>query len=252
VPRAALKLAALCCLALALLAGGAVAALVEFENLVLHANGGFKPRALPRHRYAPIEFKGHFDIGTNDGTRPQALQRAVIEFDRDGRLAAAGLPTCPAARVAEVGTAAARRRCRRAIVGTGRIEVQVSLGSSTIPASAALTLFNAPRVDGRPAVLLHARTKTPAIQTYAIIAPIERQRGEYRYRVTIDVPPIAGGNGSLTHLDATIGRRYRAGGKRRSYISARCSDNLLRTRGSFLFAGGLSIEGSVEKFCRQQ
>ena len=103
-----------------------------------------------------------------------------------------------------------------------------------------------------PAVLLHARTKTPAIQTYAIIAPIERQRGEYRYRVTIDVPPIAGGNRSLTHLDATIGRRYRAGGKRRSYISARCSDNLLRTRGSFLFAGGLSIEGSVEKFCRQQ
>ena len=66
------------------------------------------------------------------------------------------------------------------------------------------------------------------------------------------MPPIAGGPGALTHLNATIGRRYRAGGKRRSYVAARCSDHILRTRGTFLFAGDFLVEGSVEKFCRQR
>jgi hypothetical protein len=258
VPHPRLRLAAACCCALAaLLAGGAAlagagGATVEYENLVLRADGGFAPRALPRHRFAPIEFKGHVEIAARDGGQPLALEQAVIRFDRDGRLAVAGLPTCPAERVATLDSAAARRVCRGAIVGTGRLGALVQLGSTLVPASAALTVFNAPRVDGHPAVVIHARTTTPNVQTYAIVAPIERLRGEYGYRVTIDVPPIAGGLGAITHLSAAIGRRYRAGGKNRSYVAARCSDNVLRTRGSFRFAGGLLVEGSVEKFCRQQ
>ena len=175
----------------------------------------------------------------------------MIRFDRDGRLGVAGLPTCPPERVANASTGEARRLCRGAIVGEGHLGAVIRLGSSLVPARGALTVFNAPRVDGHPAILLHARTTVPSIQTYAIVAPIERTRGEYGYRVTIEVPPIAGGLGSLTHLNAAIGRRYKAGGKRRSYVAARCSDNLLRTRGSFLFSDGLKIEGSVEKFCRQ-
>jgi len=254
VQRVGLKLGATCCAAFALLAGAALAggSKVEFENLILTANGGFQPRTLPRQRYAPIDFKGHVDIDAKDGGRPLALQQAVIEFDHDGRLSTAGLATCPAERVADLGRAEARRVCRGAIVGSGELGFDVSFGSTLVPARAGLTIFNAPPVDGHPAILLHARTTTPAVQTYAILAPIERQRGQYRYRVTIDVPPIFGGNGSLTHINATVGRRYSAGGKRRSYVSARCSDNLLRTRGFFLFEGGLIIEGSVEKFCRQQ
>ncbi len=252
--RLGLKLAALACLVLGLLGGVAFGsgAIVEFENLVLKANGGFQPQTLPKHRYAPIEFKGHVEIAAKDGGRPRVLQQAVILFDHDGRLSTAGLPTCPPEEVANLGSAEAREVCRGAIVGTGRLGFIVSVGSTEVPASAELTLFNAPPVEGHPDVLLHARETTPATQTYAIVAPIERQRGQFRYRVTIDVPPIRGGNGSLTHVNATVGRRYSADGKRRSYVSARCSDNILRTRGFFLFEGGFRIEGSVEKYCRQQ
>jgi hypothetical protein len=257
VPHPRLKLAGACLLALtALLAGAAIAgaggSIIEYENLVLRADGGFTPRTLPRHHYAPIEFKGHFEIGARSGGQPPALERAVIKFDRDGRLGVAGLPTCPAERVANLDTAAARRSCRGAIVGSGRLGAVIAVGPTLIPARAQLTVFNAPRVDGHPAVLLHARTSTPTIQTYAIVSPIERLHGEYGYQVTIDVPPLYGGRGAITHLNASIGRRYRAGGKRRSYVAARCSDNILRTRGSFQFAGGLLVEGSVEKFCRQR
>ncbi|MFN8216643.1 MAG: hypothetical protein U0R71_08605 [Solirubrobacterales bacterium] len=255
-PGRRLRLAAACCAALTLAAltasgAGGAGAVVEYEGLVLRADGGFAPRTLPRQRYAPIEFRGHFDIAERDGSQPPALQRAVILFDHDGRLGAAGLPTCPLARIAAADTAEARARCRGAIVGSGHLGALVRLSSSLVPARAALTIFNAPRVDGHPAVILHARTTTPNLQTYAILAPIERIPGEFGYRVTIDIPPIAGGLGSLTHLDATLGRRYRAGGKRRSYLAARCSDNVLRTRGTFLFGNGLVVEGGVEKFCRQ-
>lgn len=247
------RAALLGCVAAALLASGASgAALVEVNNLVLHADGGFTPRTLPRNRYAPIEFKGHFDIAAKDGGRPVPLQRAVIEFDHDGRLAVAGLPTCAAERVAEASVAQARKICAGAIVGTGHIEVLIEFAGQLFPAKSDLTIFNAPPVAGHPAVVLHARTTTPAEQTFAIVVPIERQRGEYRYRATIEVPAIAGGLGALTHLDAKIGRRYRAGGKRRSYVSARCSDNILRTRGAFYFSDGTLIEGGIEKYCRSE
>jgi hypothetical protein len=253
VSHAALKLTAICIAALALLGGVAVAgALVEVDGIVLRADGGFQPRTLPRRSYAPIEFKGHVNISAQNGGRPLPLQQAVIEFDHDGRLSTAGLPTCPAERVAAAGTDEARRLCQGAIVGTGTIEVLATIGGTLVPGKADLTVFNAPLVEGHPAVLLHARTTTPNEQTYAILAPIERRRGQFRYRVTIDLPPIAGGNGAITHIDAKIGRRYRAGGKLRSYVSARCSDSVLSTRGRFVFEGGLLIEGGVQKFCRQQ
>ncbi|HET9184532.1 MAG TPA: hypothetical protein VFN82_00195, partial [Solirubrobacterales bacterium] len=92
-------------------------------------------------------------------------------------------------------------------------------------------------------------TLLPFPETYAIVAPIERRRGRYRYRVPIDVPPIAGGLGRLTHLEVQIGRRYRAGGRKRSYVSARCTDNVLETHGHFIFDGGTVIDGDVEKYC---
>ena len=80
--------------------------------------------------------------------------------------------------------------------------------------------------------------------------PIEQRRGGFRYRVRVDVPAIAGGFGAITHLDAEIGRRYRAGGERRSYVSARCSDHILQTHGRVTFEGGTVVDGLVEKYCR--
>ena len=77
----------------------------------------------------------------------------MIDFDRDGRLSAGGLPTCAAERVAHAGAAEARQICPGAIVGSGRVEVQV--GGAT--AGSALTLFNGPPQEGNPTVVLHAR-----------------------------------------------------------------------------------------------
>jgi len=234
----------------ALAASSAAAALVEVDDVVLRADGGFTPQTLPRHRFAPIDFQGHVEISGRNGAGPPKLRQALIDFDRDGRLSVAGLPSCSPESVAQESTEEARRTCRGAIVGTGHVEALISLESGPVRAQAPLTIFNGPRQDGLPTAVLHARTTVPGTQTYAITVPIEQRRGGFRYRARIKVPPIAAGFGAITHLDAKIGRSYDAAGSRRSYVSARCSDHILQTHGRFSFEGGTIIDGSVEKYCR--
>ena len=242
-------LIALAALALGAPTAAGDAALVEVNGLVLRADGGFQPQSLPRRSYAPIDFEGYVDLGARGGGQPPPLQEALIDFDRDGRLTVAGLPSCAPESIADAGTEEARRVCRGAIVGTGHVGVIVALPSGPVRAAAALTIFNGPRLEGNPTAILHARFTVPTTQTYAIVAPIERIPGRFRYRVRLNVPPLAGGLGALTHIDVKVGRRYRAGGRSRSYISARCSDNILQTHGYFSFADGTVISGQVEKYC---
>lgn len=227
-------------------------ALVEVNDIVLRADGGFEPQTLPRNHFAPIDFQGHVDISARRGRALSPLQQALIDFDRDGRLSVAGLPTCAPETIAEEGTEAARRTCRGAIVGTGHVGAAIAALGTAVQTSAPLTIFNGPRLATGPSVVLHARTLFPLPETYAILVPIERLRGGFRYRARIDLPPLAGGLGALTHIDARIGRRYSAGGVSRSYVSARCSDNVLQTHGDFTFADGTVISGAVEKFCNDK
>jgi hypothetical protein len=237
----------ICCV---LFAGGANAALVKVGNLVLTADGGFTPNHLPRNSYVPISFQGHADLKSVGGGVPSALQQLILEFDRDGRLATAGLPVCQPSSLQEATPREARARCHNAIVGTGSATALINLdGRPPLSASSRITLFNGPRLQGKPTVLLHARPTVPAPQNIVITIPIEKRSGLFRYRATVDVPPIAGGLGSLVHVDATVGRRYRSGGNDRSYISARCGDGIFRTHGRFTLADGTIIDGSVEKAC---
>jgi hypothetical protein len=231
-------------------AGGANAALVKIGNLVLTADGGFTPLKLPRQTFAPIDFTGHADLKTTDSSVPPALQQLVLDFDRDGRLSTAGLPVCQPSLLENATTTEARSRCPNAIVGNGHISALIALGTAApIQASSPITLFNGPRQEGHPTVILHARTTVPATQTFVVTIPIEKRGGLYRYRATVDVPPIAGGHGSLVHIDVKVGKRYRYRGSERSYTEARCGDGIFRTRGRFTFADSTIIEGSVEKAC---
>lgn len=247
---ALIRTALLAILAAALGAAAASGALVEVNGLVLHADGGFRPQSLPRHLYAPIEFDGYFDVAAQDGGKPTALQQAIVDFDRDGRLDVAGLPSCAPETVAGADTAEARRLCRGAIVGRGAVEAIVTPpGGGVTKVRSPLTIFNGPRLASGPSVVLHARTEVPAQQTYAILVPIVRRAGRFRYRATIEFPPIAGGFGAISRVEVQIGRRYRAQDKARSYVSARCSDHILETHGRFSFEDGTVIDGTVEKYC---
>lgn len=237
-------------IACVLLAAGANAALVKVGNLVLTADGGFTPRKLPRQTFAPIDFNGHADLKAVDGSVPPALQQVVLDLDRDGRVTTGGLPVCQPLLLEEATPAEARSRCNGSIVGTGHVSALITLDEGPpLLAGSLVTLFNGPRQEGHPTVILHARTTVSATQTFVLTIPIETRGGLYRYRATVDVPPIAGGHGSVVHLDVKVGKRYSYRGSERSYAAARCGDGVFRTRGRFTFADGTIIDGSVEKAC---
>ena len=238
--------------------GAAVAgasAMVETKEVRIEVNAAFQPRDLPVKTFAPVKFSGFLNISKPGGGQPPALQQIVLDFDRDGRLDVGGLPTCAPESIAQASVEEARSICKSAIVGTGEIEALVALpfSGNLIPTSSPLTLFNGPRQEGKPTVIVHARTTVPATQTYAFTVPIEKRPGEFRYRATVDIPPLAGGYGAVTKLSVTIGRKYTVAGKQHSYVAARCSDHILRSHGAFTFANGLTIEGvGLEKYCAQR
>lgn len=240
-------------IACALFAGGANGASAEFlhfGSLSLTADGGFTPRTLPRNSYAPISFKGYINTKSVGGSIPPALQQVVVEFDRDGRLGTRGLATCDPSLLEEATPQEARERCPQAIVGTGHVGALIATEAGPpVYAGSLLTIFNGPRQEGNPTVILHARTTVPGVQNFVITVPIERRSRTSGYRTTIEIPPIAAGRGSLTHLDVDIGRRYHLEGRPRSYISARCSHHVLSTYGRFTFAEDVFLSGYVEKAC---
>lgn len=245
----AVALAFCACSALVVGGAGADPALVEVGNLVLRADGNFKPHTLPKRHFAPIDFQGRVEIAAKNGGHPSPLEKAVIDFDRDGRLTPGALPVCPPETIADAAPEQARQLCAGAVVGSGHIRASIALAGGPIQTGSVLTLFNGPRQEGDPALVLHAQTTVPATQTLTIVVPVERRRGRFRYRATLAVPPIAAGLGSLTHLDVKVGRRFTVDGQRRSYVAARCGDGVVQTHGRFTFADGTAIDGSVERFC---
>jgi len=242
---------ALLVLGAVLLAGSAGAATVRVGTLVLHADGSFEPHALPKRTYAPIHLEGYGEIKTTDGSMPPALQHVKVEFDHDGHLTTRGLAVCRPSQLEGATTQQARNRCGAAMVATGRVGAEVSLaGIARLELRAPVTVFNGPRRNGDPTAIVHAQAPFPVSETYVIVIPIERRQGTYGYRVSFDIPPIAGGLGSLTYLKGKISRLYKFHGEQLSYISARCSDYILQTRGYFSFADGTIIYGSLFKTCR--
>lgn len=233
-----------------LIVGGADGALVRVGRIVVRADGGFTPRTLPKRTYAPIRFEGRADLNSTDSGPVPRLQRLRLDFDRDGRLSTRGLAVCPPARIEGTTTRTALRRCRGALVGNGNLGASLALPGfpRAVSLRSPLLLFNGPRLGGHPTIVAHARETFPTRKAYVVVIPIERRHGSFAYRATIEIPEFAGGYGSLTHVDGRIGRRY-GRGARRSYVSARCSDGVLETRGRLDFTEGTVIEGSVYRAC---
>ena len=225
------------------------AAIVRFGGLELRADGDFRPHELPRKHPAPIEFEGRASVRSADGSPPPRLERVVLDFDKDGRLSTKGLATCDPASIEALGVSAARKQCEKAIVGKGKVGALVLVEGRWLRVTGALTLFNGPAAGGLATVVAHAQPVSLPDEIYVVTIPIERIKGDYRYRATVEVPEIFNGTGVLTSVEGEIGRRYRSGGRERSYVSARCSDGSLAVHGILTFSEGIVIDGSVEKYC---
>ncbi|HET9152776.1 MAG TPA: hypothetical protein VFN85_01520 [Solirubrobacterales bacterium] len=246
--------------ALAALAAAAVAwATVEKqENILVHFEAGFSPRALPRQTPAPIEVTIKGAVSTIDGSHPPPLQWLEVELNRSGRLYTEGLPSCSPALLQSTSTSDARTRCGGALVGQGSFAANITLGSTKpVLAEGRVLAFNGRRA-GKPALLLHFFGGAPV--RFTLVVPlriIHRTDGEFGTLLRTRIPKLANGFGSITKINLTLGRRWSFAGKRRSYLSAACSAPpgftgvpFTFARARFRFKGHPPIRPSLLKTCR--
>jgi hypothetical protein len=224
---------------------------LQLGDLVIHGDGGFSPKALPKHRNAPITLHGGGRLSTVSGELPPILKTLTIEYDRHGSVETTGLPVCPPGKLQATTVAAARRACPDSIVGKGAGRAIVKFPEQApIPISSPITIFNGPRVHGNPSVLGHAFTSVPVRTTFVVPIVIERvNHGVYGYRTEAKIPPIAGGYGIPIAGHLKIGRKWTHKGRSYSYLNARCETGHLQAKGEFTFDDGTFLSGSIFKPC---
>jgi hypothetical protein len=246
------KIASGAALAVLLLAGTASAIRIQAGDLVVIGDGGFSPKALPKHENAPITLHGGGRIETISGDFPPILETLTFEFDKHGAVDTTGLPVCTAGKLQATDVAAARRACPGAIVGEGTGKAVVLFAEQKpIYVSSPITLFNGPKAHGDDTVLAHAYTTVPVATTFIVPVVIERiHKGVYGYRTEAKIPKIAGGAGHPLSGSLKIGRKWTYRGKRHSYLNARCETGHLQARGEFSFKDGTVLKGTFFRPCR--
>lgn len=240
--------------------GRADEAVIKVNGIELRANGGVRPVWLPARRYAPIALRGYANLRGRGGNPPPKLERLAINFSANSRVQTRGLPVCQPESLEGKGAPAARRVCGRALVATGNVEALIDPPDTRpFPVRAPVAVFNAPAQDGRPTLVFHTHVSLPvrsasipAAQTYVVTEPLLPAKQGNGFRVDVDVPEIADGYGVLTHGDLKIGKRiYRFGGRRHSFISARCPTGVLYLWGRLGFEEGTIVSGTISAPCRR-
>lgn len=230
-------------------AAGAFAAqphVIRAGNLFLLDDGGISPSQLPRHEQTPISAHIDAEIGTVDGAHPPAVKTLNIDFDKSIQVNAKGLPVCGANQLVARATAAAKRACPEAIVGSGEAEVEVAFPEQDpIVAKGPIFLFNGGVKGDTTLLFIHTYVDVPAPTAVIATVRITRiDRGHYGIHTVSQVPAITGGAGSVIRFKLTIDRKFTYKGKRESYLTASCPTGTYYTEGDILFADGSKLKGT--------
>jgi hypothetical protein len=244
-----------------LAAGWAVPSAGEFTqkgNLIVSLEGDVSPSKLPRKRPAPVTMWVSSNFSTTDGQDVPQLRTARIDLNRHGRLQARGLPKCKRKRLRFATTRQALRRCRKALVGQGRVKTKVRFPEQApLPANGKLLAFNG-KVKGKRAVITHTYGTKPVPVTYVLPFIIKhRKRGAYGTSLVARFPVIAGDWGFVTDFKMKLHRKYRHKGKKRSYLRAACGvpkginiTTFPLARTTFRFAERGNVKTGLQRDCR--
>ncbi|MGD9734606.1 MAG: hypothetical protein AB7V58_03195 [Solirubrobacterales bacterium] len=225
---------------------------VRAGNLVLTLNGGFKPKALPKRRFAPIGLTAAGKVRTADGSHPPALRRFVLDTDRNGAIDVRGYPTCRSGMLQSRDSSDALRVCRRALIGRGHTDVEIAFPEQRpIPAHSRLLVFNGGVRGGTTTLYVHAYITVPTPAAIVTTVKVRKHRsGRYGLRSVATIPKIAGGAGSVTSFFLHIRKVFRRGGRKVSVLTARCRDGKLQARGEAHFSDGSTVRAEIVRRCR--
>jgi hypothetical protein len=209
------------------------------------------PKNLPKNNWAPAALTAMETTAVNDDSPPNPrLVRAVAKIDRDLKVNVRGLPTCAKRKLLFTTPKQARNKCKAAIVGRGNANAKVNFpDQDPFFAPAPVTVFNAPPKGGKPVIMIHAYALRPAPTTFLVPGVLKKTGGKYGYKVTLKVPIIAGGSGTLIFFKMKLSRRFKVRGKSQSYGLARCKDGKHDVNVVFHYADGSSRDLTSTSRC---
>ncbi len=238
------------------LVGGARGERTQRGNLVFSLQGRISPLKLPRDHLAPISVHLVGGLRTIDGSTLPQVTQIELGLPRQGVLDARGLPVCSPRRLRSATSVGALAACRDALVGRGRLRAEVVLpDQAPLPIDTQLLAFNG-RVDGHPAVIVHAFGE--GVPVAIVIRFLVEHRGSQLGTVLVArLPRALGPWPRLATFDLTLARRFEFQGERHSYLSASCPIPPALTAGYFSLAraglrlaGGGQIGTTITRSCR--
>jgi hypothetical protein len=246
---------------LAALGGGSAASVfgaggetkVRAGNLVIRAQGIVSPKALPKERMVPISLYARGSVATVDGSHVPPAETVHLQVDRHLRIETSGLPTCTPRKIEAATPTQAMSACGSALIGKGSAAAEVEFPESApFSAKGPLLGFNGPLVGGYAEMLYYVYVSVPAPTALVVIAKVAKDSGKYGYGISLTVPKLAGGSGSLTGFEIKIGRKWTYKGKKRSYLSADCPTGSFYNQVEATFGDGTDLTGVFPDSCQSK
>ncbi len=184
---------------------------------------------------------------------PSPAINAVVDFDKNVKIFAKGVPTCNPGKIQNTSTQIALRECGKAKIGGGKASALLAVGSQVFVQNQTVTAFNGPPQGNVPVVLLHTFGESPVQVTLVLEGTVVGLNKEgYGPRLNINIPLIAGGTGALTDFETTISKKFKYKGKQRSYVIAECKKSPLKARGAFTFKDNVTLTAYSKQGCKKK
>ncbi len=228
-------------------------------NLVIHFKGALSPKALPKNKMAPISFHASASVETANGSHVPPATSVHLQVDKHVRIDTIGLPSCAPAKIEASSPSQAMKACSPALIGKGAATAQIEFAESLpFTAKGPLFAFNGPSVGGGygghgfPEQLYYIYVDVPVPTAVVVIAKLSKDTGKYGYRISVSVPEIAGGAGSVTNVEFTIDRKWPYKGQEHSYLNAECPDGHFFNQVEVAYGDGTNLSGSIVNSCQSK
>jgi hypothetical protein len=233
------------------------AEVVQRGDLVVSLGGAVVPRKLPRREPVPVSVALRGEAHTADGAPLPRLARIELDLAGSGKLDTRGLAVCHRGQLLSASPAEALAACDGALVGQGRLEVEVFLeDQAPFTFDASLRAFNGRGRGGARLVWLHVFGADPP-SSIVLAFHIRHTAGAFPTALVARVPADLGPAPHLARFQMTLGRRFAYRGRSRSYLSADCPLPPRFTAGIFPFArarysfvDGESATTTIVRGCR--
>jgi hypothetical protein len=230
-----------------LTAAGGVA--VSGGTLVGYFDAGFSPSKLSTTEPRPIRLRVAANFVANRGTGPfPAMEELIFRTDKQIGIdvrktpTAGEIPGCGSGRQPPRTVAALRKACAAAVIGGGRMEVQVQLPDQPpVSIDSELTALNGGVKGGKRRVYIHAFLTAPAPGWIVTTAEIRKIRDDtYGMEAAASIPKIAGGYGSITSFAFSL---------KQGILTATCPNGRLDFDVQAAFADGTQMAQPVVRTC---